>query len=311
MLRVVHEGTEATSALLLTFAAYLLLIPIDPDRRWRRFLALGLICGAAGLVRPTFALLWLPVAMLGAWRWDARIGARARTAGAIAAPAVVLVGGLLACNAVRFDRPTLTPLAPYHLNSRTSTYVEELPASYEPARSVLIRERDRALLLGEDNAPGNYIFEARPALEEATGLRGKPLEDLVMEMNVWLIVHNPFSYVEAVETASVDFSHIDSQPEVLVLGRPVAWAMQLVHHLLLLGAAGLLASVTGSIRYGRVRRGVGWTLVVPLVLAAYTWAISVAVETGTPRLRAPAEPLLVLLLVVSASVVRPARRVAP
>lgn len=311
MLSVLHEGTEQTSALLLTWIGWLLLRPVDPDHRGRRALGLGLLCGSSALVRPTFALLWIPVGLLAAWQWYPR-GERVRSgwqaAGAVALPALVVVGGLTIANGIRFDSPSLTPLLPYHLSSRTSPYVENLPASYEPARSVLIRERDTALLRGESSAPANFIWEARPALERATGLHGRALDRYVLEMDLELIANNPFGYLDTVKTASVNYTNLDSQPAILGLGRPAAWAQEALHQVLLGIFALALVLVPGLALAGRIRTWSLRTLAVALLLSGYTFLVSVLVETGTARLRAPSEPLLALVFVVAVSAVRPAVR---
>lgn len=301
LLRVVYEGTEALAAALLALVAWLLLTPPAPTRRLRWALGLGVLCGAAALVRPNFAILFVPVAALAA---ASRAPGRRpwATAAAIAAPALVLVVGYSAINGARFDSFGLTPLTPYHLSSKTAPYVEELPTSYEPARTVLIEERDAALLRGEELAPDNYIWLARPRLEEVTGLRGRELERYLMEIDLVLIANNPYGYLDTVKTASVNFAQMDSQPAILGMGRPVAWTEQGLHQLLLVAFLVIVSLVPGLALARRVPRHQLRVWGTALVLAAATWLSAVTTETGTARLRAPAEPLLALALVVSASI---------
>jgi hypothetical protein len=336
MLRVPLEGTEGLAAVLLTTVGWLLLTP--PRRSpVGRLLAIGAACGAAALVRPTFALLFVPAALVvavlgplgrprsaagsapgsetrsgalaaepvaepppGRAAWTARVAAAAL----VALPAVVVVGGYSAANALRFDSPGMTPLAAYHLSSRTSPYVEELPRSYEPARSVLIEERDRALLRGDEVAPENFIWRARDDLQRVTGLSGPELDRYVLEMDLRLILGNLIEYLDTVVIASTNYAVIDSQPQILALGRPAVWGMTLVHWVLLAVGAVLAATVPGLWLVGRVDRRSATVMTVALVLAAYTMAVSVMVESGTARLRAPSEPLLALVLVVAASCLR-------
>ncbi|QXC62688.1 hypothetical protein KSP35_07815 [Aquihabitans sp. G128] len=315
LLRVVYEGTEGFSAFLLTVVFWLAVTPGRPDRRLARALAAGGLIGFAALVRPTFALLFVPVAVVAAL--PERV-ARPRTAHrtrrsriavapalAVALPALAVVMALSAYNGVRFDSYGMTPLMPYHLSSRTSPYVEDLPRSYEPARSVLIRERDAALLRGESSAPGNFIWRARPALARATGLQGPALDRYVLRMDLELILHNPFGYVDTVKTASVNYANMDSQPAILGLGRGPAQVQEALHLLLLAAFLGLLALVPGLALVGQVPRRTARVLLVGLALCLYTGAVSVMVETGTARLRSPSEPILALLLVLSASLAHP------
>lgn len=302
LLRVLYEGTEGLAAVLLTSACWLLLTPPRPGRRVPWALALGAICGAAALVRPNFALLFLPVAALAAAPRAAR--PRWRTAVLVALPAVALVGGFVLANGMRFDSYNLTPLTPYHLNSKTAPYVEELPASFEPARTVLIEERDAALLRGGSAAPDNYIWHARQRLERATGMSDRELERYLMEIDVYLITHHPIEYANTVKTASLNYTSLDSQPAILGLGRPAAWAQAAAHDLLLAVFVAALACIPGLVLAGRVTRHQLATLAVGIVLAGYTWIAVVTTETGTARLRSPSEPILALILVLAASVVR-------
>src|SRR5690606_8887830 len=95
----------------------------------------------------------------------------------------------------------------------------------------------------------------------------------------------------------------DSQPAILGLGRPAAWAQQAIHLALLVTFVALVALVPGLALADRVDRR-GWRTYLACGLVAGTVMASVVLtETGTARLRGPSEPILVVLLVVSASVV--------
>jgi hypothetical protein len=295
LLRVVYEGTEALAALLLTTVFWLLLTPPSPRRRVAWALALGTLCGAAALVRPNFAALFVPVALLAAVPRGSRPWWR--TAAVVALPALVLVGGYSIANGVRFDSFGMTPLTPYHLNSKTAPYVE-------PARTVLIEERDAALLRGESSAPDNYIWMARPRLEAATGLHGRALDRYLMRIDLELIAHNPFGYLDTVKSASAAYVEMDSQPAIIGLGRPAVWVQQAVHLALLLAFAAALACIPGLALARRITRDRLWPLAVGVVLAASTWLPVVLTETGTARLRAPSEPVLALVFVLALSIVR-------
>jgi len=303
MLRVVYEGTECLTALGVTVVFWLLVAPRRGTRAWPRLVALGVVCGATALVRPTFALLFVPVGVVVALQ-ERRAGRRLalRPAVVAALPAVVIVGALSIYNGARFDSFGMTPLFPYHLNSKTSEYVENLPSSYEPARSVLIEHRDRALLRGESMAPRNYIWEAHDDLERVTGKHGRELDRYVMQIDIELITHNPFGYVDAVVDALVNYSFIDSQPAILGLGRPAAWTQQFLHFLLLGSFLAALATVPGLALAGRVPRRQLAVVGVGMLLAGYTAIVSAMVETGTARLRAPSEPILACVFVIALSI---------
>jgi hypothetical protein len=303
MMRVLYEGSEALAAFLLTLVAWLVLVPGADRRPVARGVALGLTCAAATMVRPTFSLVWIPVGLVAAWPHGRRLGLR--VAGAVALPAVVVLVGYSALNGIRFDSWGPTPLAAYNLSSRTSAYVEDLPDRYEPARSVLVAERDSALLEGEETAPSNFVFAAYPELEQSTGKHGPELDRYVMEMDVWLIVHHPFDYVDAVLRSWVTYVPIDSQDAVRDWGRGPAWIMAAVHLGLVALLVGVALLVPGLVMAGRAAaRRAGRALLVCGVLSLYVGAVSTMFEAGSARMRAPTEPLLALALVLGVSVLR-------
>jgi hypothetical protein len=129
-----------------------------------------------------------------------------------------------------------------------------------------------------------------------------------MRIDLELIAHNPYGYLDTVKTASVNFSQMDSQPAILGLGRPAAQAQEGVHQVLLLAFLGLLALVPGLALAGQVGRHRLRVWGVAVVLGAYTMVSAVRTETGTARLRSPAEPLLALAMVLSASLAHRAWR---
>ena len=155
-------------------------------------------------------------------------------------------------------------------------------------------------------APENYIYRARPALEEATGLRDRELEAYIMRVNLELIVNNPFGYLDAVQLSAVNYASCDSQAAILGLGRPVAWAQQGVHQLVLGAFLAALALVPGLWLAGAVDRRRLVPLLVGAVLAGYNFLVTIAIEAGTARLRAPTEPILAMMFVLGASIVRQA-----
>jgi hypothetical protein len=214
---------------------------------------------------------------------------------------VVVVGALVAVHVVRFDRWTLTPLTGWYLGSRTSTFVDRLPASDEPARSILLAERDRQLLRSDEVDAPNYSFAVRGRLRRALGMSERQLDDYLLHLNLRLIAHHPFEYLDTVTTASAKYVQIDSEPPLGGLGRQLAWLMALVHLALTGAAVAAAAALSARLLHREVdRRTVAlWCGCVAMV--GYTWLSAVLVETGTPRLRVPTDPVIVLLVVVGVS----------
>lgn len=305
MLPVVYSGSEAFTQALVTMAFWFI-TRWSGDRRPGWCWAAGAAAGATAWVRPSYAVLFVPLAVAVAAGGDsARRRVRFQRAGRVAAPAVVAVAALLAISAVRFDSPTLTPLTGWYLSSRTSGYVQDLPERYEPGRSILIAERDRQLLLGDEVDAPNYAFAVRDELEDAMGMDRHELDRWMLRANLLLVSRHPFEYQAAVTQASVRYVAMDSQPAVGGLGRPVTWTLLLVHLSLQGAFVGLFLLLPGLMLTGRVRAPalavVGTAMAVSLTVAL----VAVATETGTPRLRAPTEPLLAVALVTGWSLVWP------
>lgn len=298
MLAVVAAGTEATVQLLVTATLGLFV-------RWYRtrgpaeLLAIGVLFAALTWVRPSYAPVVVAVALV-LW-FVARpepLAVRLRQLAALLLPAALGIGLLVGIHAVRFDHAGLTPLTGWYLGSRTSGYVERLPERYEPARRILVAERDRQVLLdGELDAP-NYSFAVRDELQQALGMDRAELDDHMLEMNLYLITRHPFEYQAAVSQSVLRYTDVDSQPGVSRLPTVLAWTSALVHLGLLVAFAIQLCVVPGLalVRRWGGRPWATWSYC--LAVSAAVMAVSVMTETGTPRLRTPTEPLLVIVLVL-------------
>lgn len=298
MLAVVATGTEATVQLLVAAGLWAF-------ARWYRtrglpeLVAVGALFAALTWVRPAYAPVVLAAAAV-TW-FVVRPASPRRQAAVLAAvlvPAVVGVGLLVGVQTVRFDHAGLTPLTGWYLGSRTSGYVERLPERYEPARSILVAERDRQLLLGGEVDAPNYSFAVREELQRALDMDRAELDRYVLGLHLHLIVHHPFEYQASVMQAAVRYLDIDSQPGVSRLPEPVAWTAAVVHlAVVALFVAQLL--VTPGLALARRLRGRPWGIwCYSMAVSGAVMAVSVMTETGTPRLRTPTEPLLVVAMVV-------------
>lgn len=320
MVLVRQSGSEALSQFLIVVATWSVIrwICREPGP-W--LAAAGAASAVAVWVRPSSgavaaalalvagALAWRRARAAGSWTVPAR--AAARPVLAVLGPAAAALAVLVAVHAVRFDRPEATPLTGWYLSSKTSGFVEELPASYEPGRSILIAERDRQLLRGDEVDAPNYAFSVRAELGEALGLDPDETDRWMLEANLHLISHHPWAYLESVEPATTRFAQMESQQPVQGLGVAGTWALQLVH-LVLLGAFVLQACLApGILLADRSRTGRGplaWSLLASVLVVAAVGATSVLLETGASRLRSPVDPLLALLLVAGWEIVLGTRR---
>jgi hypothetical protein len=293
MVPVVYAGSEALTQFLVVLAAWAFVrSQVGNERQW--LLLAGVSLGVAAWVRPSLAIVALVIAPL-VW-WAARRAGRhpAVELLSVAAPALALVVLLLVLNGARFGSPALTPLTGWYLSSRTSTYVQDLPASDEPGRTILVRERDRQLGLGNAVDAPNYAFAVRGELERAMGFDRQELDRWMLRVNLRLIAHHPFEYKDAVDQASVRYVAPESQPASRGLGKAQGWANAGVHlglTVAFLVQAFLAPGLLWHRRRQRLTLVMAWCLAASLAVAA----VAVLTETGTSRLRVPTDPLLVLV----------------
>jgi hypothetical protein len=298
MILVVSSGSEALTQFLLAVCLWCLARWCD-HRRSSALVGAGLSVGVVAWVRPSFALLAVPLLVV--VLLFARRGSRWRSMARLAVPVVLVVGALVTVHVVRFDRWTLTPLTGWYLGSRTSTFVDRLPATDEPARSILVAERDRQLLRADEVDAPNYSFAVRDELRRALGMSEPKLDDYVLRLNLRLIAGHPFEYLDAVTTASAKYVQIDAEPPLQGLGRLAAWVMSLVHLALVAVAVAAAAALSSRVLHREVDRRTLALWCGCVAIVGYTWLTAVLVETGTPRLRVPTDPILVLLLVFGLS----------
>lgn len=304
MVKVVYTGSEALTEFLVVASLWLFTTWLD-DRTGKRLLALGTVLGVLTWVRPTFQLVWLPVAaivwLIAARRRSPQEGRRRylvslRAASAVALPAILIVASLVVTNGARFGQWGTTPMLGWFLGSRTSAFVQELPEP-EPLRDLLVAERDRRLLLGVETDSENYQFGIRDQLSQATGLTGAQLDDRMFRLNVGLIVSHPFDYVTAVNRSLFNLTQMDAEPAASGPGRVGGWLQSATHFFLMAGFALSLLTIPGLAITGHVDRRTMAVLGYCVAVSCYVAGVSALVETGSPRLRAPTDALLVIFMV--------------
>ncbi len=135
------SGSEVISELLVVLTLWGCSRWIESHRNRELFLV-GTAAGMAAVVRPALVLIWVPclaLILLDRPRRAERRGEvnRLRSSAVLLLPVLVLAGGLsaLSWSEVRRTRAD-TAAATWHLSTRTSEYVELLPASDRPAQSL-------------------------------------------------------------------------------------------------------------------------------------------------------------------------------
>jgi hypothetical protein len=275
------------------------------------------LLGYAGVVRPTYLLVCVPVGigLLITRRLDAPHRRRYTVATlVVAAAALVFGGGLVAYNAARFGFAGATPLFGYNLSTRTARVVERLPGEYAPVRDLLVAARDRALVAGDDAHTGvMFIWPTRDALRQATGLSEPALSRYMLRLNLALIRAAPLNYLQEVARSAADY-WFPWVPDLASFGsRPLQllWSLlqNVVVGLFLLQVLMLAGAACTALALPAVRPLLGTAVrathplalggsVLAVLVALYTMIVSTTVDLGNPRYRAPTELLVWLATIL-------------
>lgn len=304
--------TEGLAEFLVVVGTVLLLLSLgDGGKRFKAVqLALsGLAFGSAAVVRPSFQLLFVLLAVIGFITLrSGRADIRSRVLLAICMivlPAAV-IGGAYAYSYARVGFAGLDPSFGIHFSTKTAGVVERLPDEYAEIRDILISNRDTILVEPFSQHTGeNYIWRAVPELHEVTGLDKPGLSRFLVGMNLVLIRKAPLHYLQEVLDAAVLYwfptttrlSNFDSRSTQLL------WTV--VHFTVILGFFLVLFFLLALVllrRFlaGGIRRKVlhewGDTafpyLAIPLVVIVYTMLVSIMFEAGHQRYRAPTDLLI-------------------
>ncbi|MCL4849565.1 MAG: hypothetical protein KJ066_23680 [Acidobacteria bacterium] len=312
-----HVMTETTGQFMLAagFSGLMLWL----TRRTPLALAVsGLAFGYATLTRPVFqalvvamaACLFLVPATLR--RLGATSGDAARATIALIAASVLLVGGFSWLNHARFGYFGISPLAGFHLSTKTILFVERLPDDHATVREILVRERARELVKrGSTHSGSQTIWEARRELEAATGLSTPALSRYLVGMNLTLIRRAPLEYLQDVAQSMAVYWFPAAGP-LAHLGSPVVrWFGTGLHFLVVWCFFLQLVVLAGFAAADASRRLVGASAgllaqigVTPAqaiafalagVIVFYTMAVTCLVDIGEPRQRRTTD-LLVLFM---------------
>ena len=308
--------TEVLTGFLLTLAVVQAVEGAVSGSPWR-FLASGAALAYAGLTHPLFLTAFIPVLLAAAllrWplRWT-RIGARQTVRGVICLSSYPLLAfaALFLFNSLAYDYRGISPFAGMTLCAKTANFVERLPASYGEARTVMIKDRNDALINGKSHTAESYMWQARQSLMQVTGLDAVAVNALLLKMNWDLIKGSPLLYLNAVGHAIANFwmprTFSFTHSQWLRLGCAVCsavvilvWAMVFT----LLGACAVLM-LRGCYRSSRRQApGLSGTRsfltgaafqVIANSMICWTCLISSAFSIGEIRFRAPVKLLLLAL----------------
>lgn len=283
--------TEALTSFVLVAAFWL--IQKQQSNIWLG-LAAGAVIGVLALVRPTFQLLGLVLAIYLIVYSNKNRGLSLLIA------STLLIGGYSAYNWWKFDYFGLTPGLGIHLSSKTAHFVERLPDG--PVRKLLLEARDRALINSEDHTGMMYIWGVdQQKLSEVTGLRDAELAKFMLGINIQLIRSAPLRYL--IDAGPAFWTYWFPAADTLSTGgsRKIE-ALWLLVQFAWIGVFWLqLVAVCGSALTGGLKtlpKRVKLLYVLGNVIIFYTMVVSCFIEVGGSRYRWPTDGIILLITFV-------------
>ncbi|HAF49134.1 MAG TPA: hypothetical protein DCL08_07850 [Anaerolineaceae bacterium] len=189
-----------------TLAAFWLILSLLGANFWladRKYhstwlaLGIGISTSLAALTRPQFIFmpLWLAI-FLAFTSQDRTRRFNFKPFVGLLLPALVLIGGWMAWVYSRYNILSVTTMSGFHLVQHAGYYFEDLPDEFAAIRDTYIAFRDTRL--DAFGTQSNTIWEAIPALQEASGLNFYDLSQTLQELSLKLILTHPWQYLERV-----------------------------------------------------------------------------------------------------------------
>ncbi|MCB1031524.1 MAG: DUF2029 domain-containing protein, partial [Acidimicrobiales bacterium] len=302
--KVYVAQTETLSGFLVTMSVTAFVLWLErQSTRWA--VLSGVSIALAAITHPVYQGLALLVPLAyGAWRLKKNGPRQAfKTAGAFVVGPLLILGALVGHNWVKFDYPGVTPMLGWHLSTKTALFIDELPMD-EPARAPLMQVRDQQLVEGESHTALTYFWQARYLVEPELGLQRPESDNYMLKLNLKLIARTPLGYANAVGNSFVSYS----MPSAGSLATGDSAILQLLMTLAHFGVALVFACQAIAVAGMGIARRLGSepdgpfsdrraisTYLAALGLIAYTFTVTVLVETGIARHRSPIDPLILLV----------------
>jgi 4-amino-4-deoxy-L-arabinose transferase-like glycosyltransferase len=160
-------------------------------------LAIGLASSLATLTRPLFIFMpvWFAIFLAFSIE-DKKIHFNWRPLLGILLPAILLVGGWMRWIQSNYHVFSLTTMTGYHLVQHTGYYFEDVPDEHAVLREVYLDYRQARM--AERGTQGNTIWDAIPAMQEATGMNFYELSRVLQGISIDLILTHPWQYLSRV-----------------------------------------------------------------------------------------------------------------
>jgi len=162
-------------------------------------LAIGIgVAGALSvLTRPQFIFLPFLIAIfLGFSFTEKQIKSNWKAILGVLLPAAVIIGGWMGWIQSRYHMFSLTTMSGFHLVQHTGYYFEDVSDENSALREVYLEYREERL--EAYGTPSNTIWEAIPAMQQATGMNFYELSRKLQEISIQLIFRHPWQYLQRV-----------------------------------------------------------------------------------------------------------------
>ncbi len=160
-------------------------------------LGMGLSSALAALTRPLFIFMPVLLAVLLAFSltkrkltfdWKPLFG--------ILLPAILLIGGWMRWIQTNYHVFSMTTMTGYHLVQHTGYYFENVPDEYAVIREIYLDFREARV--EARGTQGNTIWDAIPAMQDATGMNFYELSRTLQQISIRLILTHPWQYLARV-----------------------------------------------------------------------------------------------------------------
>jgi len=160
-------------------------------------LGIGLSASLAVLTRPQFIFMpiWLAIFLAFSHR-DRDLQFHLKPFLGVLLPAVLLIGGWMGWIYSRFNIFSVTTMSGFHLVQHTGYYFEDVPDEFAALRDTYLAFRDERL--ETYGTQSNTIWEAIPAMQEASGLSFYDLSQTLQAISMKLIITHPWQYLSNV-----------------------------------------------------------------------------------------------------------------
>ena len=163
---------------------------------WLGF-GIGFAAAISALTRPQFIFLPFLIAIfLGIYIHEKRPHFNWKPILTVLLPSVVILGGWMGWIQSRYNMFSLTAMSGFHLVQHTGYYFEDVPEENAELRDVYIKFREERL--ETYGTQSNTIWEAIPAMQQASGMNFYELSRKLQEISVQLILSHPWQYLQKV-----------------------------------------------------------------------------------------------------------------